>query len=67
MAQGQGRKGTRAGKIRHKGRQEKEQGQTTKGTRKPRKGICEGFMHINKAINKKWCLKHINKAINRGH
>ena len=29
--------------------------------------IWEGFVHINKAINKKWCLKHINKAINRGH
>ena len=29
--------------------------------------IWEGFGHINKAINKKWCLKHINKAINRVH
>jgi hypothetical protein len=30
-------------------------------------GIWEGFRHINKAINKKWCLMHINKPINRGH
>ena len=29
--------------------------------------IWEGFGHINKAINKKWCLKHINKAINKVH
>ncbi len=29
--------------------------------------ICKGFLHINKAINKKWCLMHINKPINRGH
>ena len=29
--------------------------------------ICKGFVHINKAINNKWCLKHINKAINRVH
>ena len=32
-----------------------------------RSNICKGFGHINKAINKKWCLKHINKAINRVH
>ena len=29
--------------------------------------IWEGLGHINKGINKKWCLKHINKAINRVH